>query len=126
MAYLWEVTEALSLLCQTQEDEETVSLVCQKALDEINAKLKPDADLTDPRITSAAAAQAFYNLSVKQCNSQSEENLSGFKAGDLSISYDTVNYTQQLEIAKELRDNAMKELTPLVRDCGFFFGSVMI
>ncbi len=126
MAYLWEVTEALSLLCEADENDETVVSICTKALDEINSRLKPDADLTDPRITAAAAGQAFYNLTVKRLGTQSTENLSGFKAGDLSISYDTVNHTQALETAKEIRDTAFRELTPLLSDNGFFFGSVRV
>ena len=67
MAYVWEVAKALGLLTEIDADEkECVEAVCQQALDEINAKLKPDVVLTDPRITSAAAGFAFYSLCVSK------------------------------------------------------------
>ena len=54
------------------------------------------------------------------------KNMSGFKAGDLSISYDKADSQQQLKLAGEIRDNALKELTPLLKDNGFYVGMVDI
>ena len=125
MAYVWEVAKALGLLTEIDADEkECVEAVCQKALDEINAKLKPDVELTDPRITSAAAGIAFYSLCVKRSGNKKENDMSAFKAGDLSVSFSESSPTEQLSLAKEIRDKAMLDLTPLLKDYGFFFGKV--
>ncbi len=127
MAYVWEVTEALSLLTDVAEGEkETVEAICQRCLDEICALLRPEAELTDPRIITAAAGKALYNLCIKRAWSQQENNMTSFKAGDLSVSYNSLDIQQQLVSAKEISDNAMRELTPLLNDNGFYFGKVDI
>ena len=127
MAYIWEVTDSLSLLTDIDDGEkETVEAICQRALDEINSKLKPDVEQTDTRITSAAASLAFYNLCVKRLSLQDETNMSSFKAGDLSVSYNTADPKEQLSLAKEIRDKAMIDLIPLLADNGFYFGKVDI
>lgn len=125
MAYVWEVAKSLELLTEIEESEkEAVESICQQALDEINLKLKPGIDLTDPRITSAATGVAFYKLCVKRANKKDVADMSSFKAGDLSIAFNEANASEQLGLAKELRDKAMLDLTPLVADNGFFFGKV--
>lgn len=127
MAYIWEITKALELLTDIDESEkETVEAISQQALDEINHQLKPDVDFTDPRIVSAAAGIAFYNLCVKRAGKKSETDMASFKAGDLSVSFNEVSSSEQLSLAKEIRDKAMLGLTPLVADNGFFFGKVDI
>ncbi len=125
MAYVWEVTEALSLLTDIAENEKEASeTICRHCLDEIINLLRPDAEQTDPRIIAAAAGRAFYNLCIKRAWNQEEAKMSSFKAGDLSISYDSANATDQLDTAKEIRDRTLAELTPLLQDNGFFFGKV--
>ncbi len=125
MAYVWEVAKALGLLTEIDEEEkECIEAVCQQALDEINAKLKPDVELTDPRITSAATGVAFYNLCIKRSAGRKENDMSSFKAGDLSVSFNEGGFSEQLSLAKEIRDKATLDLTPLLADNGFFFGKV--
>ncbi len=125
MAYVWEVTEALSLLTDIEEKEKEIAeSICQHCLDEIVCILRPDVQQADPRIVAAAAGKAFYNLCIKRAWAQEESNMSSFKAGDLSISYNSVSSQEQLNSAKQIRDNAMAELMPLVSDNGFFFGKV--
>ena len=127
MAYVWEIAKSLELFTEIDESEkESVEAICQQALDEINTKLKPGVDLTDPRITSAATGIAFYNLCVKRSNKKGEADMSSFKAGDLSISFSEGSSPEKLSLAKEIRDKAMLDLTPLVADNGFFFGKVDI
>ncbi|MBQ8784255.1 MAG: hypothetical protein IJZ57_10855 [Clostridia bacterium] len=127
MAYIWEVTDALSLLTDIADSEkETAEAICQRALDEINAKLKPEVEQTDPRIAAAAAGIAFYKLCIKRCGIQKEAEMTSFKAGDLSISYSTADAKEQLSLAKEICDKAMLEITPLLSDNGFYFGKVDI
>lgn len=125
MAYLWEVTEALSLLTDIEQSEKEMSeTICRHCLDEIHTLLRPDVEQTDPRIVAAAAGRAFYNLLVKRTWLQEESKMSSFKAGDLSISYDSATTPEQLLCAKEIRDKTMLELTPLLKDNGFYFGKV--
>ena len=124
MAYVWEVKRALELLTDVDEEKETVEAICQQALDEINQKLKPDADPADPRIISAAAGVAFYTLCVKRRGKKGESDMTAFKAGDLSVSFNEADPAAQLSLAKEIRDKAVLDLTPLVADNGFFFGKV--
>ncbi len=127
MANVWEVMDALSLMTNVDESEkESVMGICQLSLNEILSRIRPDADLADPRITSAAAGQSFYMLCVKRSATETSTNMSGFKAGDLSISYDTVSPASQTELAEKIRDKALQELTPLLSDNGFFFGKVDI
>lgn len=127
MANIWEVADSLALLTHIDDSEkQTVMGICEISLKEINSRLRHDADFYDPRITAAAAAQAFYTLCVRRNTSASEANMSGFKAGDLSISYDKADSQQQLKLAGEIRDNALKELTPLLKDNGFYVGMVDI
>ncbi len=125
MAYIWEVAKALELMTEIDENEkETVEAICQQALDDVNARLKTDIDLTDPRITSAAAGIAFYGLCVKRANQKGDADMSSFKAGDLSISFNEVSSSKQLSLAKEIRDKALLELIPLACDNGFYFRKV--
>ncbi|MBQ8227561.1 MAG: hypothetical protein IJZ88_00960 [Clostridia bacterium] len=127
MAYVWEVTEALSLLTDiTQNEKETSETICRHCLEETLNLLRPDANQSDPRIVAAAAARAFYNLCIKRTWLQEESKMTSFKAGDLSVSYDSASVQEQLNSAKEIRDKAMLELTPLIADNGFYFGKVDI
>lgn len=125
MAYVWEVTEALSLMTNISENEKEISeTICRHCLDDICTLLRPDAEQNDPRIVAAAAGKAFYNICLKRAWFQEESRMSSFKAGDLSVSFDSADAQEQLKTAKEVRDKAMAELTPLLSDNGFFFGKV--
>lgn len=127
MANVWDVMDSLLLMTDIHESERKPAMViCERSLDEIVSCLSDNADTSDPRINSAAAAQAFYTLCVKRNSLSETTNMSGFKAGDLSVSYDTVSPQQQLELAKEIRDKAMQNLIPLLADNGFFVGKVDI
>ena len=127
MANIWEVMDSLLLMTDIQESERKPAMViCEHALKEVMSCLSDTADTSDPRITSAAAARAFYTLCVKRASQSETTNMSGFKAGDLSVSYDTVNPQQQLELAKEILGKAMQALIPLLADNGFFVGKVDI
>lgn len=127
MAYVWEVTEALSLLTDIDHTEkETAESICRRCLDEILTMVRPDVEQSDPRIISAAAGKAFYHLCIKRLRAQEEETMTNFKAGDLSVSYESAKEHNQLNCAKEVCSKAMTELTPLLTDNGFFFGKVDI
>lgn len=126
MAAVWEVLDVLQQLAELDEDECQAAIpLCRLSLEEIQAQLRPDADPSDFRIISAAAAQAFYSLCVKRGSSSSGE-ITSFKAGDLSVTKGSENQEKQINYAKSIRDDAMLRLTPLLIDNGFFFSKVNI
>lgn len=124
MSNVWEVFDTLKQYTDISEDEkETVMGLCANALEDICSRLKPDADPSDRRIISAASAQAFYMLCIKK-SAPPDDGMTSFKAGDLSLTYSRQNYQQQAQLAKELAQQAMRQLAGLIEDSGFYFGKV--
>lgn len=122
----WEVKEYLGHLTEIEESEQENTLeLCKASLREIEAMLKVDADRNDARIASAAASLAFYKMSLKRSFSSSEE-ITSFKAGDVSITQDTGGSSKQLERAEKLYSEALKSIIPLCTDNGFAFENIKI
>lgn len=122
----WEVKEYLGHLTEIEESEqENILELCKASLREIEAMLKVDADRNDARIASAAASLAFYKMSLKRSFSSSEE-ITSFKAGDVSITQDTGGSSKQLERAEKLYSEALKGIIPLCTDNGFAFENIKI
>ncbi len=125
MAYTWDVFQSLCLMIEISEEEtEVAKTICEISLKEVLARVRPDVDIFDPRINSAAAAQALYSLCIKRLSCEEVTGLSSFKAGDLSVAYDDKGSRRQLELAKEILAKAMENLTPLLIDNGFYVGKV--
>lgn len=123
----WEVKDYLSQLTEWEnsEEESTLSL-CRACLKEIEAMLKPDANRTDVRIASTAAALAYYKLTLKRnCAAESEE-ITNFKAGDVSITQSKADTTKLLDKAEALYRNAVEGIIPLCKDNGFCFENILI
>ncbi len=123
----WEVKECLSYLTvwnETEEDE--IFAICKSSLKEIESMLKADADRTDARIVSAAAANAYYKLSLKRSFSTSKEEITNFKAGDVSITQGSSDNSKLLEKAEELYKNSLQNIIPLCEDNGFAFENIKI
>lgn len=122
----WEVKEYLGHLTEIEESEQEKTLeLCRASLREIEAMLKPDADRNDVRIASAAASLAFYKITIKNSFSSSED-ITSFKAGDVSITQDTGGSSKQLERAEKLYSEALKSIIPLCTDNGFAFENIRI
>lgn len=122
----WEVKEYLGHLTEIEESEQEKMLeLCRASLREIEAMLKPDADRNDVRIASAAASLAFYKITIKNSFSSSED-ITSFKAGDVSITQDTGGSSKQLERAEKLYSEALKSIIPLCTDNGFAFENIRI
>lgn len=117
----WNVLSLLKDYYAPQASNEELFPFCEAASAEISAITKPDADPNDIRLVSAAAAIANYRLNAR--NVYSENGISSFKAGDVSIS---VAGKDSLESAKADRDEAIQRALPLLTDTGFFFGQVNI
>lgn len=123
----WEVKDSLAELTvwEDNEDESILSL-CKSSLKEIEAMLKADADRTDVRIASAAAALAYYKLSVKKSFSSDSEDVTSFKAGDVSITQSRADTSRMLDKAEVLYRNALEAIIPLCTDNGFAFENIVI
>ena len=119
MITAWNVLSMLKELCTTdEENEEELLSLCSSALSTVENRLKDSADRSDMRIANAAAAVAFYNLTLKRVDS-----VSSFQAGDISISN---SFSDKLKLAQRLKDDALNEMYPLFKDEGFFVGSVEV
>lgn len=122
----WLVKEYLGHLTQAEgyEDDEIIAL-CKASLREIEAMLKADADRNDVRIASAAASLAFYKMTLKNSFSSSD-NVTSFKAGDVSITQDKGGTDKKLERAERLYAKALESIVPLCTDNGFAFENIRI
>ncbi len=109
----------------SQDDYEKAVDLCRQCFDSVKSELKSGVDISDPRIINAAAAQAFYFLCLKEKN-DIQQGETSFKAGDISITQKESETNAKLEEAKSLYENAVKKLSPLKEDNGFFFGKVDI
>ncbi len=122
----WEVKEYLGYLTEIEQSAQDEALeLCRASLREIEAMLKSDADRNDVRIASVAASLAFYKMSLKRSFSSSEE-ITAFKAGDVSITQNTGGNDKQLERAEKLYSEALKSIIPLCTDSSFAFENIKI
>lgn len=126
MADAIDVLDSLQQITDLSDEEKSsAENLCSHALFFVTSRLKPGADPYDSRIVAAAAAQAFFNLCVKRASRESDE-ITSFKAGDLTVSKDSAQIGSTLALAKELKDEAFLKLTPLLNDESFFFEKVDI
>ncbi len=123
----WEVKDSLSQLTgwESSEEENILSL-CKTCLKEIEAMLKPDADRTDIRIAAVAAALAYYKLSLKRSFSTDAEEITNFKAGDVSITQSKADTSRLTDKAEAHYRKALESILPLCRDNGFAFENILI
>lgn len=124
----WEVKDYLSHLTSWEENEEEKILsLCKASLNEITSMLKADADRADARIACAAAANAYYKLSLRRSFSSSQEEFTSFKAGDVSITQGNQKQSEKiLDKAEKLYHEALRSIIPLCQDNGFAFENVKI
>ena len=92
--------------------------VCRRALDRVLRNLKQDVDEDDPLIARTAAALARFEL-FTLCRDEAAR-FSGFKAGDITIQKDL---QKEFQMERTLRDEALAEAAPILRDGGFFFAA---
>lgn len=104
--------------------QNTVDL-CRKCFESLKQELKPTADYADQRVINAAAATAFYMLCLKE-KAAAQEEITDFKAGDITIKQESGDIDGKIKSAKELCDETRKKLIPLFEDNGFFAGKVDI
>ncbi len=109
----------------TPDADETAfcDTLCRRSLEKIRRRLKEDADESDPRVISAAAARAYFTLLLRR-HSDASRDFSAFKAGDLSISQSSSRSGDKLLYAGELCAKTEAELAPLLEDPGFYVGKI--
>lgn len=123
----WEVKDSLSQLTDWESsEEENILSLCKACLKEIEALLKPDADCTDIRIASAAAALAYYKLSLKRSFRSEEEAITSFKAGDVSITQSKADVSRLADKAESHYRKSLESILPLCKDTGFAFENILI
>lgn len=88
---------------------------------ELEPRIRQDADLTDIRLVNLAAAQAYCKILARSFSS--DEGISSFKAGDVTIS---TGASQASSAARTARDEALAAALPLLRDEEFYFSGVCV
>lgn len=117
MVTAWNVLKRLEHFMDFDTNEKDKALsVCVANLEKVLSKLKPDSDRSDCRITEAAAAMSYYDFAVRAVADNSE-GVTSFKAGDVSVSK---SHQSLIEIASDLRRDALGNLAPLCADSDFF------
>ena len=123
----WEVKDYLGELTDiTAYKEEEILPLCRSCVKEIESKLKPDADRRDYRVVAAAAGLAYYKLTLKKTFSDSESEITSFKAGDVSIEQDNKSNEEVLAKAEAFYEKKMAEIIPLCKDDSFAFNQIKV
>ena len=95
--------------------EQVLLLESVRALGEVKEQLRDGADESDPRVAQTAAALARYRLF---CNMlEGGDRFSSYKAGDITIQK---NLQRELEFERSLKEAALAEAAPLLKDGGFY------
>lgn len=117
----WKVLAALRTNYSVEGTDEELMPLCSAAAAELEVRLREDADCFDIRLANAAAAAANYRLCVRRISSQQE--ITSFKAGDVTVS---ISPSAMIERAEKEKSEAMLAVLPLLKDEEFVFRQVSI
>ncbi len=115
------IISALREYYSVQGTDEELAPLCAAAAKEISARLKKNAEQSDIRLINLAAAMVNHRLCMRDLHSQ--EGVTSFKAGDVTVSISPCALVEQAEKEKAA---ATAAALPLLRDDGFFFGQVSV
>lgn len=116
----WTVLGSLCEITTLDADERAAVLpLCRSALQSLLPQCKSGTDPDDIRIARAAAAGAFYQWTLRSISQ--EQNVTSFKAGDVTISQSAA---AALELAERIRKDAYIAVLPLLNDPYFIFQCV--
>ena len=116
----WAVLNTLRTLPVPQSAESSLLItLCRTAIDELQPRVRPDADPDDPRLLRAAAGIACMLCACRPVDN--DDDVAYFKAGDVTVRR---NASDALRIARELRDEGLIAALPLLRDDAFVFTCV--
>ena len=126
MSYREVKDSLLRLVDLTQTETAGAEALCRECFKEIAAELKADADSEDARVTAAAAGLAYYKLMLKRSSESALEDITSFKAGDVSISQNKSDISRQLGTAESYFKDCFARIVPLCTDNGFAFENVRV
>ncbi len=116
----WNVLARFRQLTTIDDTEaENILPLCVVNLQRVMAVINEKADKNDIRIANAAAALTFYDYTLKQ--TAQTDNVTSFKAGDVTVSKTTAN---MMDTAETLKKDALFELTPIMKDTDFIFMNI--
>lgn len=118
---VWSVLNALRRNHAAEGTDEELMPLCAAAAKEIEVRMRNNADCSDIRLINAGAAIVNYRLCMKKCGT--DENVTSFKAGDVTVS---MSPSAAIERAEKEKSEALMEALPLFRDEGFVFRQVCI
>ncbi len=121
MIDIWSILDALRRNHAVEGTDEELAPLCASAAKELETRLREDADCTDIRLINAGAAMVNYRLCMKK--SVTDEGVTSFKAGDVTVS---VSPSAIIERAEKEKSEALISALPLLRDEGFVFRQVSI
>ena len=121
MIDVWSILDALRRNHAVQGTDEELAPLCASAAKELEARLRDGADCADIRLINAGASMVNYRLCMKK--SGTDEGVTSFKAGDVTVS---VSPSAIIERAEKEKSEALIAAIPLLRDDGFVFRQVCI
>ena len=117
----WRVLSALREYYSYNEPDSELIPICEASARELSARVKPNADCSDIRLINAAAAIANYRLCIKRLHT--DEGITSFKAGDVTVS---ISPSALAENAEKEKSKAIIAALGLLRDDEFLFRQVSI
>ena len=117
----WRVLSTLREFYSYGETDAELIPICDATARELSERVKPNADCSDIRLINAAASMANYRLCLKRM--YTDEGVTSFKAGDVTVSISPAALTEQAEKDKT---RAILAAAPLLRDDDFLFRQVSI
>lgn len=121
MIDVWSILDAVRRNHVAQGTDEELVPLCASAAKELETRMRADADCTDIRLINAGAAMVNYRLCLKKAGT--DEGLTSFKAGDVTVS---ISPGAAIERAENERSEALTAALPLFKDEGFVFRQVTI
>ncbi len=121
MIEIWSILDALRRNHAAEGTDEELAPLCAAAAKELEAKIKEGIDCSDIRLINAGAAMVNYRLCLKRTSA--DEEVTSFKAGDVTVS---ISPSAVIERAEKEKSDALIEVLPLLRDDGFVFRQVSI
>lgn len=117
----WRVLSVLREYYSYAETDAELVPICESAARELSARVRTNADCSDIRLINAAAAMANHRLCTKKA--YSDEGVTSFKAGDVTVS---ISPNALVENAEKEKTQAILAALPLLRDDEFLFRQVSI
>ena len=107
----------LRLMADLDDDAAREALpLCAAALEQLLPRVKPGGSRHDPRLDQAAATMAFCMLLQR---GGEEDGVTGFKAGDITVTKRDKGGKDRLTQALECKKAAFEDARELLRDTGF-------